>query len=67
MKTRYEMIMNNFINKPEIIQKEQEKVERKTVSEIFHTSIKTKTQDIRSHSPKALSIIEITEYNNKIN
>ncbi|CAD8167082.1 unnamed protein product [Paramecium octaurelia] len=67
MKTRYEMIMNNFINKPETIQKEQQKVERKTISEIFHTSIKTKTQDIRSHSPKALSIIEITEYNNKIN
>ncbi|CAD8086815.1 unnamed protein product [Paramecium sonneborni] len=67
MKTRYEMIMNNFINKPELIQKKQQKVERKTITEIFHTTIKTKTQDIRSHSPKALSIIGITEYNNKIN
>ncbi|CAD8070709.1 unnamed protein product [Paramecium primaurelia] len=67
MKIRYEMIMNNFINKPKLIQKERQKVERKSITEIFHTSIKTKTQDIRSHSPKSLSIIEITEYNNKIN
>jgi len=43
MKTRYEMIMNNFINKPKLIQKEKQKVERKSITEIFHTSIKTKT------------------------